>query len=323
MFDQNHLHIVLASDNNYAEFIAVVLVSLFVKNKEFSNITVHILSNVISQENQERLKTHIPKEKGEIYFYDISNLEKMLGIKVPDTIAVSAYARLFIPSILPADIDRILYVDCDTLICSSLKSLWTITINNNLIAGVIDPLPNHIPKIKIGIEEDTPYFNSGVLLINLKLWREENLQQQFLTFLYRHNGHVHHHDQGIINAVCDGRKRIIHPKFNVMSTFYSHKYSVMNSCNTPFYSEKDIVNAKMNPVIIHFTEDFYNRPWIKNSKHPCLSLYKKYHDMTAWRNAPLRKDHRSLIVRILSWEFLNLPLFFYKFTQKVIKWLKH
>lgn len=317
----NYLHITLASDANYAEFVAVVIVSLLENNPQFERVTVHLLSNGIDDVTRQKLSKHVPPERGEIIFYDISNIKEMLGIEVPNTIAVSAYARLFLPSILPLGLDRVLYVDCDTVVSSEIQDFWSVEFGGHLIAGIIDPLPSNKAKRMIGLNDNSPYLNSGVLLINLKLWREENLQQQFLDYLLSKGGTVFHHDQGIINAVCHGRKKIVHPRYNVMSAFFSHPFKMMNDVNTPFYSEKEVGEAIARPAIIHFTEDFYNRPWVENSKHPLLEVYEKYHAMTEWANSPKRPDKRKFTVKFLSWEFLHLPLWCYNSTLKVISLL--
>lgn len=318
-----HLHIVLASDSNYAEFVAVVIVSLLDTNPQFERVTVHLLSNGIDEETKSKLKRHLPSSRGEVLFYNISNLKELLGIEVPDTIAISAYSRLFMPSFLPEQIDKVLYVDCDTVISGEIYDFWSTDLGDNFVAGIIDPLPSTRAKQMIGMPIDAPYLNSGVLLVNLALWRKEDIQHKFLDFLFSKDGTVFHHDQGIINAVCLGRKKVVHPKFNVMSAFFSHPFKMMDEVNSPFYSASEIHEAVKKPSIIHFTEDYYNRPWVEKSKHPSLGVYERYHSMTEWVNTPKRPDRRSRIVRILSWEFLNLPLWCYRTTLKVLSFIKH
>jgi hypothetical protein len=92
--------------------------------------------------------------------------------------------------------------------------------------------------------------------------------------------------------------------------------------NNPFYSEGEVEEAKKHPAIIHFTEGFYNRPWVKNSKHPLAERFNYFHKQTEWDGTPLRPDKRSLAMRILSWEFLNLPLWMYNATQQLMRLIK-
>lgn len=308
------MHIVLASDTNYAEFVAVVIVSAIANNSGY--IHFHLLSNGIDDATIERLRNHIPADRGELQVYDIRDLKDRLQIQVPATIAISSYARLFLPSILPAEVKKVLYVDCDTVIADDVSEFWNTDLRGKYVAGVLDTLPDNESKVKVGLSPTSPYINAGVLLIHLDMWRKDNLQQQFIDFLLAHNGMVHHHDQGLINGVCKDRICIVHPRYNCTSNYYSHPYALLWRTNTPFYSEQECREATAHPAILHFTEGFYNRPWIANSKHPMASVFHRYHDMTAWCHMPLRKDKRTWLVRFLSWEFLHLPYVVYAMTAK-------
>lgn len=313
------MHIVFASDTNYAEFVAVVIVSAIANNHDY--IHFHLLSNGIDADTINVLTNHIPTVRGELHIYDIKDIDKRLQIRVPETIAISAYARLFLPSILPADIEKVLYVDCDTVIADDLSEFWNTDLHDMYVAGILDTLPNNESKEKVGMRADDAYINSGVLLINLDMWRKDHIQQKFIDFLLAHNGNVHHHDQGLINGVCRDRICIVPPQYNCTSNYFSHPYALLERTNTPFYSEQECQEAMAHPAILHFTEGFYNRPWIANSKHPMAAVFHRYHDMTAWGNTPLRTDKRSWLVRFLSWEFLHLPYSIYNATAKAVSML--
>lgn len=317
MNTQKHLHIALASDNNYAEFVAIVLTSLFATNKNFKKISVHLLSNEIKSQIINRLDDLVKTNGGELFVYDFSDIKTRLNIKVPDTIAISAYSRLFLAEIIPNKVDKILYVDCDTIINDNLMELWNIPLENNYIGGVLDTLPDDNSKTLIGLSFGDEYINSGVILINLEKWRKDNIQQKFINFLLKHSGNVHHHDQGIINAVCQN-KLILHPKYNLTSTYLSHPYLLLAKTNIPFYSHRDVEEAIANPIIIHYTEGFYNRPWIANSKHPLANIFEKYWNLTNWGEIIYRPDKRSVAVKILSWSFLNLPYWAYNLVSNSI-----
>ena len=310
MYNPKHLHIALASDDNYAEFVAIVITSLFTTNKNFDEISIHLLSNKIQSQTIYRLKQLIESKCGKLFVYDISNIQDKLTISVPTTISISSYSRLFLAEIIPNDINQILYLDCDIIINNDLTEIWSTSLKREYIGGVLDTLPNNESKIAIGLTKNDEYVNAGMLLINLKKWRKDNIQRQFIDFLFQYNGNVHHHDQGIINAVCTD-KLILHPKYNLTSTYLSHPYWLLNKTNTPFYTQQEVSDAIANPYIIHFTEGFYNRPWIANSKHPLAHLFERYWEMANWEKIKYREDNRKIIVKILSWIFLNTPYWSY------------
>lgn len=314
-----HLQVVMASDSNYAEFVATFIVSVFRSNKSFNKITIHLLSCGIGKEVFDRIKRHVPENGGEIVKYEIQNLHDLLKVQVPDTIAVSIYARLFLSSLLPQSLDRILYVDCDVVVKGDLLELWNVDFGTDWVAGVLDTLYSDETKTAVGISSNDYYVNSGILMINLKAWREHHVQEKFLCFLSEHDGKVVHHDQGIINAVCNGHKKIVPPKYNVMSAFYSHPYKYIKERNNPFYTSRELKEAIDSPVMLHFTEGFYGRPWVENCRHPMRKVFCEAHDRTEWKGGGLRADKRSLYVRLISWIFLHLPLQCYNVTQKVAR----
>lgn len=310
------MHIALASDNNYAEFVAVVMASALANNTNYLHF--HLLSNGIEESTIHLLSKQIPADRGELHIYDIHDLRNRLQVSIPNTIAISAYARLFLPSLLPVNISKVLYLDCDIVVSSDISEFWNTDLHDKYLAGVLDTLPNNESKLQVGLSANAPYINSGVLLINLDLWRKDNLQQKFIDFLLAHNGQVHHHDQGIINGVCKDRISIVHPRYNCTSNYFSHPYYLLRRTNHPFYTRQECEEATSHPAILHFTEGFYNRPWITNSLHPMASVYHYYHNMTPWSNTPLRKDKRTRLVRFLSWEFLHLPYPIYDFSAKCV-----
>ncbi len=317
MNSPKHLHVALASDNNYAEFVAIVLTSLFATNIKFDKISIHLLSNNIQPHAINHLDEIIKTNNGDFFVYNISDIKARLNIKVPNTIAISAYSRLFLAEIISMDIDKIVYLDCDIIINNDLSEIWSVALENYHIGAVLDTLPDNKSKITIGLSHEDEYINSGMLLINLKKWREDKIQEKFINFLLKHNGNVHHHDQGIINAICK-KKLILHPKYNLSSSYLSHPYWLLNKTNTPFYTETEVIEAKENPVIVHFTEGFYNRPWIANSKHPLAYIFEKYWGMANWGEIIYRPDKRSKAVKMLSWSFLNLPHWAYNMISNSI-----
>lgn len=316
--DNKHLHIALASDQNYAEFVAVVLVSLFDTNRWQDFTTIHLLSNGIDDETIQRLRQHVPADRGELKTYDVTTLKDNLGIEVPPTIAITAYARLFLPHMLSDDIDRVLYVDCDVVVNGSVQEFFNTSFDGEWVAGVRDTINSDYTKTAVGLAPTDEYFNSGVLVLNLAAWRENDVTRRCLDFLLEHDGNVVHHDQGIINGVCGKQKVVAHPRFNVATSYFSHPYWLLEKQNTPFYSQQEVQEATQAPAIIHFTEGFYNRPWVDNSLHPLRDVFKHYHSMTLWADSPPRPDKRTLATRTLAWSFLHLPYWCYNAIQKMI-----
>lgn len=312
-------NIVVASDCNYIGFVSILFASILSNKKEDENIIFHVLANNIPSPKIQQLKEQIGNN--DLYVYPITDFQKRLNTTLPDTIAVTSYARLFLAEILPESVNEVLYLDCDIIVNQSLSRIFSLDISNYAVAGVLDTLPNKESKRKIELSENDPYINAGVLYINLRKWRTDQIKDHFMTFLLQHNGCVHHHDQGIINAVLDKSKLIIGPEFNLTSNYFTHKYNYLKKRNNPFYTYEEIERAKKNPIIIHFTEGFLDRPWVIGSKHPFKNKFLIYKKASIIADEPLQISKKNWYVKLLGYEFTHLPLIFYQTTSLLLSLL--
>lgn len=316
-------NIVIATDNNYAPHAAICIKSYVLHNQEAAPTHFHILDNNLNIESKGWLEQSL-RPIDSISYYSVSNIRNLLKIPVPDRIGITTYARMFMGSILPDSIDKVLYLDCDIVVNANLQELFDIPIEPEIyIVGVIDAFLTNKAKTEIGIPTDSPYINAGVLLVSLNNWRKNNLEDKFIDFLLKMDGDVKYDDQGILNAVCDGHKLIIHPKFNVYSTFYSHPYKLLKKHNHPIYSKKEFIEAKSSPSIIHFTSGIVNRPWVEHCVHPLMSKYIALKMRMPFNNLPLLKDRRGNKERINSWMLRNTPIGVYNFYRNLCKLINH
>ncbi len=294
----NNLHIAISTDSNYLMQSTIFAKSVAENNlADFESVTIHLLARNITSEKKNLLQNEIESFGLKIIIYDLNNIRKMLGVEIPNTISISSYARLFLSSIINTDIDKIIYADTDALVLKSLKNLWLTDLTYFSVAGVLDVVSNKA-KTNIGLNIDSPYINAGFLLINLRFWRDNNLEQKFIEFLHHYNGNVYHHDQGIINAVCNNSIKILPPKYNIVSNFYMNYDEICK--RKPFYSKEDIENGTTNAVFVHFTPGIVNRPWVKNCRHPLKNQYLSYKSKTSFNNVNLPYDNRPYRLRLLS-----------------------
>lgn len=303
------LVVVYSSDNNYAQHTGVSILSLLDNNRHFRSIHIYIIDNEISKSNKTKLRSIIKSYKREITFIDFNIYKSILNLNMEWNISISSYARLFISSMLPNNIDKVLYFDCDTIIVNKLDELWNLNIDNYYIAAVQDTISNEIKK-SIGVSKEYRYINAGMLLINLKRWREDKIKEKFIRFIDKYNGNVIHHDQGVLNGVLHYGVKIVSPKFNLMTIYYMlNRSEIIEYYNIEgeFYSEKEINEAINNVIYIHFTPAFTTRPWIKNCKHPRKKEYFKYIELSPWKGYKGIKDNSKLTIKFINYLYTNLP----------------
>jgi len=312
------LVVVYSSDDNYAQHTGVSIVSLLENNKHFNSIHIYIIDNEISEANKNKLRDLIKAYKRNITFIDFDRYKNVLNLNMEWKISISSYARLFISSMLPDNIDKVLYFDCDTIIVNRLDELWNLNIDNYYIAAVQDTVSNKV-KNAVGVSNEYRYINAGMLLINLRRWREENIQEEFMKFIDKYNGNVIHHDQGVLNGVLYNGVKIISPKFNLMTIYYMMKRKEIieyYNIEGEFYSENEISEAINNVIYIHFTPGFTTRPWIAKCKHPRKKEYFKYIELSPWNSYKAIKDNSKISIKFINYLYTNLP---FKVANKINK----
>lgn len=305
-----NLQVAYSSDNNYAQHVGVSMLSLFENNKEFANVSIYILDNNISAGNKAKLLAIVEEYGRKVIFVEVAFLLEKLPLKIGNSIAISSYARLFLASVIPDEADRIIYLDCDSIINGSLAELWQTDLDTCHIGGVADTVSQFSNNYAaIGLAQEDTYVNAGVLLIDLNKWRLDCIEQKLFDFIRQRNGKVCHHDQGTINGVLHNSCKILHPQYNAMSVFFSmtRKQMIKYYNMIHYYSAKELKEAVNKPVIIHYTPGFVGRPWIKGCIHPMGNLYMNYFKMSPWRNEPLQKDSRGLNERIVMFLYNKLP----------------
>ena len=304
----NNLNIIYSSDDNYCIYMGVSILSVLENNKNFNSINIYIVDNNISDGNKLELKKLVDSYQRNIIFIGFEKYKKYLNLNMEWQISISSYARLFVANMLPSNVNKVLYFDCDTLIVDSLDELWNQDIKDFYVAGVCDTVPSNT-KQAIGLNSTDFYINAGMILINLKKWREDNLEKRLLDFIDDYNGNVIHHDQGVINGVIKNKK-ILPLKYNLMTSYLMMSrediikfYKVEDS----FYSQEQIDKAIENPIYIHYTPGFTTRPWVKGCKHPYVDLYWKYLKLTPWKDFKPIKNNEKFHVKMVNWIYLNLP----------------
>lgn len=301
MVEINSPVIVYASDNRFAEVLGISLMSLFECSKEFPEIIVYILDSDISINNKRKIELVCKKyQRSNPIFVQAKNINKELGINVSvDRGSLSQYARLFISSILPDDIERVLYLDCDILFRKSVDELWNIDLQGKTIGALMDAFSKYY-RMNIGLLPEDLMFNSGVMLIDLKRWKYNEIEKKILTFIRKKNGRIQQGDQGALNAVLSKDTLCIEPRFNSVTIFYDFTYEEMMTYRQPpeFYSKSVIREAVLYPVIVHFTTSIFSRrPWVIGCHHPYVHEWLEYKEESPWKNDPLWQNHYSIFKR--------------------------
>lgn len=281
-------NVCFAADDNYAPYLDIVLISLL-ENNNFDKNHIFILDSGISEENKSIINDTCKRFSAELSFIDVYNIEEEFNLslnkmKVKGNFSLATYSRLFLTSLLPENIDKVLYLDCDALVRGSFEPIWALDLSGYLAGGVLALNGNDSVKRVIDLEPSDRYINAGMLLINLKKWREINIEEKFVKELVRLNNKGIHFgmDQGVINSVLKGKILILNPEFNLEGSMHNTNYDITMKLHgviqTDYYDKDTLDNAIKNPIFQHFcvgNGNFAHRPWL-NPYHENRGLYEEF-----------------------------------------------
>lgn len=286
------LELCLSTDDNYAKYASTVICSANCNKSDDEELIFHILYSNLTDENIEKLASC-----GNVIFHKIDNaiFEPYFNNGVCKNVTIPTLYRLMLPSLLP-NADRILYLDCDLIVLSSLWELFNVDLNEDQYAACVKDLGSneHIKRMGFEFSGDDFYFNAGVCLFNLKKMRHENIQDKMFDYLKQNWQKLSYSDQDVLNAVLYRHVKRMDKKFNFIT------YN--------FYFSNDI-----NPVIAHFAGV---KPWKVGFYNVYREMFWKYFLMTPFKDDKSQNMMKNSVLfmhnRIcqILWYIKMYPLFF-------------
>lgn len=278
------IEIVACTDHRYIMPVGVMIHSVC-KNNRDQDVRFHIIvDESVTEDDRNDLQDVAGRDA--VLFYEADS-QVFRSMPVILHISHATYYRLLIPQILPEDIHKVLYLDCDIIVRHSLLPLWETDMDGYALAAVIDNLD--IEKETYNRLKYPPhlgYFNAGVLLLNLKYWRANNIQGEIQSYMKDHAEDILFSDQDILNYVLRERKILLPIEYN-FQTAYLYDY----------WNEKEVLEARKDPVILHYTT---GKPWNEGSGHPYRSTFFRYQDETKWKGCIWTYPKRPFMVKVSS-----------------------
>lgn len=278
------MNICFAADNNYAPYTGTAIASVLKNSLEDEKITFHLIDGGISKENKDKILSLKNIKDCEIKFY-IPNIEmynnwfEKTSTKLYFSPAM--FYRLSISTLIP-DVDKILYLDSDLIVTGSLRELFLMDLED-YYAFVVEHLAE-LEKAK-----NKKYFCSGFLLINNKLWKENNIEWQFINY-YEKNYQTCFGDQDILNAVLENKVKYIDKKWSFLADKRYH------------YESPDLKDA----IIVQYLG--FEKPWMENCRTSLLiDEYWKYYQYTPWfRDEPITAFQTILKQKFYDYDDVRL-----------------
>lgn len=303
--------VVYNCDDAYCCHTAVSIASLLAHNAEEKEIRIYVLGNGIRPESLKKLqKTADAFGAGRsvrlIPLSDFAaHVQQAAGIAVDaGKFTITALARIFAAELLPKEEHRALYLDCDTLILRSLRPLYELELSGRLAAMAMEPSIYPQVRAYLGLPKDAPYFNAGMMLMDLDRWRREDTAAACMAAYREAGGSFPFSDQDCLNKALMGRVRAVSQRWNFLSNYVYQRYTAL-AAHAPWFAAYETRagwrSAKKYPAVVHFAGD--ERPWIVGNFNPYRRLYAVYLEKTPYCGTPRLSGKR---LYMLAYHGMNL-----------------
>jgi len=269
--------LVFACDGGYSMPLATTLRSVVEANRSGWPLEIFILSHGFSESMKKKVLDSQPEGSCSIRWIPV-DLTQFTGFSTLQHISSATYARLLIPSILPDDISRVLYLDADLLVLGDLTPILELDLESAVLGAVVDERLDTYIKMgntRLGglpLPRVRGYFNAGVLLIDLEGWRAKQVPESALEYLQKYPDTLYS-DQDALNAACDGLWKPLDPRWNYYQIDLKKPLSDMS--------------VDQRPGIIHFQGGL--KPWDPRSLNLNAGFYDGFRNRTLFARTPAEK----------------------------------
>ena len=298
-------HILYAADSRFFDQLFVSAFSLC-ENQRSKDYVLHVIAEDFTPDQKAKLKAMAEAHGQALVFYDKPPLPEKTEVSFGRSAAT--YYRLSAASLLPAGVDRVLYLDGDTVVEDSLDELFALEMGEKEIGGIQD-VRRAEDLAAIGFSPAQRYLNAGVLLLNLAAWRKNDTEARCAAYLAAHDYSLPYNDQDVLNAVCGARSMVLPLRYNVMIPalrFTADQIRRWDKIEC-FYSEAERAEAARRPAVIHYAGTPFDRPWNDVCDHPLRDRFWFYANKAGLTLQP-RITETSKSERLRRKLFRLLPL---------------
>jgi lipopolysaccharide biosynthesis glycosyltransferase len=270
--------IVCATDTNYLPHCAAMLTSLM-QHASRSDLRVYL---VLDRIDPEVYATAIPHLQNLLPYLCVlqADIAPIRDFPVNGHASVATYFRLLLPGLLPAELKRVIFIDSDAIVNSSLTPLWNLPMEGKALAAV----PDHWLSCRDHGYVHGEYFNAGIMLIDLQRWRQVDILGRGAAFAKANPDRLRHWDQDVLNHVFKNDWLPIGERWNACPHLFGLLPDFSLDPTGLTASER---HAIADPAIIHFAGPGPVKPWNAACPHPWRELYRQAKALTPWAATPL------------------------------------
>ena len=283
------LYACYASSDYYARETGISMIGFFENNSDYEPEEIFILDYGILPQNKGKLDSIAKKYNKYITYLPAKSIleEIQHQLNLQDFRgSLATYSRAFIDKILPDYVERLLYIDSDTVVAGSVSELKYLDMPIESMATVISS--NFSYKMQKGYwtlyTHNKYYYQCGVVLFDLTNWRNRNCYERITNILSIKKVYPCADQTLINNALDDSFFCKLPLKFNYISHIYSTSVERGFLRRGRYYADEEIYDAINKPSIIHYPGSPINRPWYDKCYSRQRDIYYLYKSMSPWAN---------------------------------------
>ena len=219
--DKQFIPLLAVADYRMEVGMGVTLYSALRNLGKGYGLDIHLLSGAVGWPALRKLKKSLRSLNKPFRLSVIPISDKQFkGFQSFANTSLFTYARFLFPDIFPS-LGKVLYIDVDALVLGDLAELYSIPLDENLLAAALgrgtetfDHTWEALIFKDLGLPGDTPYFNAGILVLDLAQWRKEGFANQCLEYASKHPGRCMFWDQTILNTLLVGKFTCLDEKWN-------------------------------------------------------------------------------------------------------------
>ncbi|MBP3437711.1 MAG: glycosyltransferase family 8 protein [Clostridia bacterium] len=211
---RKEIPIFFSTDDNYIPYLDIAISSLIANASEAYTYRMIVLNTGLKEESVSKVKRN-EKAGFKIDFVDISKEVEKIKSRLKNVyhFSVVTYYRLFIASLFP-QYDKVLYLDCDLVVLGDVSELYCVALGDNILAAAPEQFVQNTKEFReyareaLGVDPDG-YVNAGVLLMNLKEFRINKIEEKFIRLITEHDFDLLDPDQAYLNYLCLGKIHVL------------------------------------------------------------------------------------------------------------------